>query len=94
MRLVLFGLFLSFGRFGGAQTLCDSTTWAQPGTYDIIIDTNTYEADITPVIFLSGDDLCLIETSRKPMVTTQIYIGIYLVTIYPKKKIAGNTIEE
>lgn len=73
---------------------CDSTTWAQPGTYSVEIDTNTFEANITPEIFLTGTDLCFIEANRKSTITNQIHIGIYLITIYPKIKEANKNINE
>jgi hypothetical protein len=75
---------------------CDSTQWAQPGTYTVAVDSATFEGNIPSlgIIMLSGDDLCLIEASRKPTQNTQIHIGVYLVTIYPKKKFADATIEE
>jgi hypothetical protein len=75
---------------------CDSTQWAQPGTYTVTIDSAAFEGDIPSIgtIMLSGDDLCRIEANRKPTQSTQIHIGVYLVTIYPKKKFADATTEE
>jgi hypothetical protein len=75
---------------------CDSTMWAQPGTYDVVIDSMAVEStgSLAGPIMLSSENLCLIESSRKPYAIAYIHIGAYLVTIYPKNKIADNTIEE
>lgn len=95
IRAVFSLIFVFFVSGGFAQT-CDSTRWAQPGTYAVSIDPSASETAYAQngPIMLSGDDLCLIESSRKPTETTQIHIGTYLITIYPKKKFADNTIEE
>src|SRR5688572_13324304 len=90
-QLVLFGLLLFSGK-AGAQP-CDSTQWAQPGTYVVTLDSAAFEGNVPALgtILLSGDDLCYIEASRKPTQVTQVHIGAYLVTIYPKKKFADAT---
>lgn len=68
--------------------------WAKPGSYNIVIDTNSFEADITPTIMLTGEDLCYIESQRKPGQAVQISLRVYLITILPGPVNFDNTIKE
>ena len=95
MRGLIFGFYILISTFSFDQRTCDSIYQAQPGTYSVTIDSSAFEGTNVPdIIMLSDLDLCLIESSRKSTESTQIHIGVYLITIYPKKKIVDNTINE
>lgn len=95
-RVIGLLFFLFSGGMGLMAQECDSTHWAQPGTYNVIIDPAAVDAGsvLNDTIMLSGDDLCLIESRRRPSQIVQIHIGAYLVTIYPIGETANQEIEE
>lgn len=89
----LLSLFIVTEVFGQS---CDSTQWAQPGSYSVVIDSSAFESTgyVNGVIMLSENDLCYIESKRQPFVEVEIHLGIYLITIYPKPQPTNSSVEE
>lgn len=66
---------------------CDSTQWAQPGTYEIIVITGATEG--SPLNrgqeILTSDQLCLIESSRHQTQIIELQLSPYTkAKIFPK----------
>lgn len=69
-----------------AFSQCDSTMWAKEGTYELIKIQTSTEADLSATsIFLTQEQLCLIEASRKNNHFVYLDLDLYTrVKIYPK----------
>lgn len=70
-----------------AQTpsVCDSTNWAKPGTYEVINVPGSYETSILPKLNINSELLCLIERKRENFkVVNYQYSPDILIRIYPK----------
>lgn len=64
---------------------CDSTQWAQPGTYELVRINKSTEATFISRTPLTSDQLCLIESSRNDYHFAFIDLDLYTrVKIYPK----------
>lgn len=91
MKKILTALLIMLSFTLSAQEIkCDSTTWAQAGTYEIIRIEGTSEATL-PKEVLSEDTLCTIEKSRKLNEIVELQISAFtIVRIYPKNIKAKN----
>ena len=75
------------GTIFAQEISCDSTTWAKPGTYEIIHIEGSTESVRLPVETLANDVLCTIEQSRKLNDTVDLQINPFiLIRIYPKNR--------
>lgn len=65
--------------------VCDSTTWAKEGTYEIIPLSKVKEVFTT-------DLLCVIEANRKELESFDLQISpITIIRIHPRKKVLNNS---
>lgn len=92
MKALFFILFSSFVlsvQISNAQT-CDSTQWAQPGTYEIQLIPGSTEANPTTLAYqpLTSDQLCMIEWNRHLSNFVFLPLSPYTrVKIYPRSLI-------
>lgn len=82
----LIAFALSMPNVSDAQ--CDSTRWAREGTYEVYIVPGTVESsDVQPRI-LSGEERCLVESSRNLTTTVILRLDPYTeVRIYSLSQI-------
>lgn len=70
-----------------AQTssFCDSTNWAKPGTYEIVIIPNSVESSSISKVSIPNSVLCEIETMRKDNKVVEYALNnCTLIRIYPR----------
>lgn len=70
-----------------AQTssVCDSTSWAKSGTYEIVIIPNSVESASISKVSIPNSVLCEIETMRKDNKVVEYALNnCTLIRIYPR----------
>jgi len=72
--------------------VCDSAHFAKPGSYKIIHVEGSSESNIPPVLNITNDLLCAIESKRAlNEVVEYFYSANFIIRIYPKNTANSST---